>query len=125
MLLPRQSQNNCYCRNIQWGLVSGLDKAILREATWSISKIRVSGGIGGGISAAGDQLLVSIRETVFQRSLPLATRDLEIRLGEATDRMGLIGATEMVISEIFKPESLKQWINLGYPDSTLQYLHEK
>ena len=81
--------------------------------------------IGGGISAAGDQLLASIRETVFQRSLPLATRDLEIRLGEAADRMGLIGATEMVISELFKPESLKQWINLGYPDSTFQYSHEK
>lgn len=81
--------------------------------------------IGGGVSAAGDQLLASIRETVFRRSLPLATRDLEIRLGEAADRTGLIGAAEMVITELFEPESLKQWVNTGYPDSTLEHLPKR
>ena len=57
--------------------------------------------VGGGISNAGDQLLASLRETVFKRSLPLATRDLEIRIGTDSNSTGLIGAAEMVISELF------------------------
>jgi glucokinase-like ROK family protein len=75
--------------------------------------------IGGGISAAGNPLLAAIRETVFRRSLPLATRDLEIRLGDTDDQTGLIGAAEMVISELFEPEFFRQWVNAGFPDATL------
>ena len=71
--------------------------------------------IGGGVSTAGDQLLASIRETVFRRSLPLATRDLDIRLGSNLDSVGLKGAAEMVVSELFEPDFLKQWINSGRP----------
>ena len=75
--------------------------------------------IGGGVASAGDQLLASIRETVLRRSLPLATRDLEIRLGDAADRTGLMGAAEMVILELFEPTIFRQWLNKGIPDSTL------
>ena len=32
--------------------------------------------IGGGVAQSGDQLLAAIRETVYRRSLPLATRKL-------------------------------------------------
>ena len=35
--------------------------------------------VGGGVAQSGDQLLASIRETVYRRSLPLATRDLVIQ----------------------------------------------
>ena len=77
--------------------------------------------IGGGVSTAGDQLLASIRETVFRRSLPLATRDLEIRLGSNYDSVGLKGAAEMVISELFEPDFLKQWINSGRPTGALSH----
>ena len=35
--------------------------------------------IGGGVAQSGDQLLASIRETVYRRSLPLATRELLIQ----------------------------------------------
>lgn len=76
---------------------------------------------GGGISNAGDQLLASIRETVFKRSLPLATRDLEIRIGEDSDSTGLIGAAEMVIAELFSPSILKQWILGGIPQLPIDY----
>jgi glucokinase-like ROK family protein len=79
--------------------------------------------IGGGVSAAGDPLLASIRETVFRRSLPLATRDLEIRLGVTDDSVGLKGAAEMVISELFEPEFLKQWINSGRPTGSHSHLN--
>jgi glucokinase-like ROK family protein len=77
--------------------------------------------VGGGISKAGDALLASIRETVFKRSLPLATRDLEIRIGADSDSTGLIGAAEMVISELFSPTILKQWILDGVPELPINY----
>ena len=75
--------------------------------------------IGGGISAAGDQLLAAIRQTVLNRSLPLATRDLEIRLGDTSDSTGLIGAATMVNYELFESALLRQWIKKGRPDSSL------
>jgi glucokinase-like ROK family protein len=71
--------------------------------------------IGGGVSSAGDQLLAAIRETVYRRSLPLATRDLEIRLGDLDDQTGLKGAAEMVLSELFQPNVFKQWAQRGHP----------
>jgi len=77
--------------------------------------------LGGGISKAGDALLASIRETVFKRSLPLATRDLEIRIGSDSDSTGLVGAAEMVISELFSPTILKQWILSGSPQLPIDY----
>ena len=77
--------------------------------------------LGGGISNAGDSLLASIRETVFKRSLPLATRDLEIRIGKESDTTGLIGAAEMVISELFSPSILKQWVVGGIPELPINY----
>ena len=77
--------------------------------------------VGGGISNAGDSLLASIRETVFKRSLPLATRDLEIRIGKDSDATGLIGAAEMVISELFSPTILKQWVENGIPELPINY----
>ncbi len=33
--------------------------------------------VGGGVAAAGDMLLAAIRESVYRRSLPLATRELQ------------------------------------------------
>ena len=77
--------------------------------------------IGGGVSSAGDLLLASIRETVYRRSLPLATRDLEIRLGDLDDRAGLRGASEMVLSELLSADILKQWVELGKPQIPLAY----
>ena len=32
--------------------------------------------IGGGVAGAGDLLLATIRQAIYRRSLPLATRDL-------------------------------------------------
>ncbi|MEO0015926.1 MAG: Glucokinase [Actinomycetota bacterium] len=77
--------------------------------------------VGGGISNAGDPLLASIRETVFKRSLPLATRDLEIRIDADSDSTGLIGAAEMVISELFSAAVLKQWVLDGIPQLPINY----
>ena len=69
--------------------------------------------IGGGLSSAGNLLLASIRQTVYSRSLPLATRDLEIRLGDNSDSSGLRGAAEMILSELFSPFILTGVRGLG------------
>ena len=77
--------------------------------------------IGGGVASAGNLLLASVRETVYRRSLPLATRDLEIRLGDIKDEVGLRGASEMVLNELFSPEVLGQWVESGRPQLPISY----
>lgn len=74
--------------------------------------------IGGSVSAAGDKLLASIRETVLKRSLPLATRDLQVRISESSDEAGLVGAVEMVINELFSSENLRKWVAVGRPNQS-------
>ena len=47
--------------------------------------------VGGDIAQAQEQLLAGIREVVYQRSLPLATRHLRIVRSQLADRAGVIG----------------------------------
>ena len=75
--------------------------------------------IGGSVSDAGDKLLASIRETVLNRSLPLATRDLQIRISDFPKHAGLAGAVEMVINELFSSETLRKWVAEGHPSPTI------
>lgn len=65
--------------------------------------------VGGGFAAVGDQLLAAIRQNVYLRSLPLATRDLRIVASELDDRAGLVGAALMVIDELFSRERFRYW----------------
>jgi glucokinase-like ROK family protein len=62
--------------------------------------------IGGGVATAGDQLLASLREAVYRRSLPLATRDLLVLPSVLGGHAGVIGAAVMVADELFSPASL-------------------
>ncbi|TWG07642.1 ROK family protein [Saccharopolyspora dendranthemae] len=62
--------------------------------------------IGGGVAKAGDLLLATIRQNVYQRSLPLATRELRIEQSALHDRAGLTGAAFMVHDELFTPSAL-------------------
>jgi predicted NBD/HSP70 family sugar kinase len=71
--------------------------------------------IGGGVSGAGDLLLAAVRETVYRRSLPLATRELRIARSTLSDRAGLVGAAFMAIDELFAPERLARWVDDGSP----------
>ena len=54
--------------------------------------------IGGSLTTAGDHLLLGIRESVYQYSLPLATRELQIVQAQGDERRGAIGAAHLVIS---------------------------
>jgi glucokinase-like ROK family protein len=72
--------------------------------------------IGGGVAGAGDQLLATIRETVYRRSLPLATRELVVKRSELGDRAGVVGAAAIVTDELFRASHLTQWLGVGTPN---------
>jgi glucokinase-like ROK family protein len=71
--------------------------------------------VGGGVAAAGDALLASIRENVYRCSLPLATRDLQISFSPLGDQAGLRGAAAMVTDEVFAPANIVRWLGHGSP----------
>src|SRR5215213_3792128 len=72
--------------------------------------------IGGGVSGAGDQLLATIRESVYRRSLPLATRDLLVKRSTLGDLAGVVGAAVMVTDELFAPRRVATWLASGAGD---------
>ena len=69
--------------------------------------------IGGGVAQSGDELLASIREAVYGRSLPLATRELLIQRSSLGGLAGVIGASAMVVDQLFARESLARWAPAG------------
>ncbi len=56
--------------------------------------------LGGAISGAGDHLLAGVREVIYRRSPPLATRNLRIVTSAAGGRAGVMGAAAMIAGEI-------------------------
>lgn len=56
--------------------------------------------VGGGVAQSGDMFLASIRQSIYQRSLPLATRDIRIVRSNLGERGGIIGASELVIQQL-------------------------
>lgn len=64
--------------------------------------------IGGGVASAGDLYLRQVRLAILSRSLPLATRSLEILQSPLADRAGLRGAAFMVVDELLSPAGLSR-----------------
>ncbi|MFI7700456.1 ROK family protein [Nonomuraea sp. NPDC049480] len=64
--------------------------------------------IGGDLAEAGEQVLAGVRETIYTRSLPLATQHLSIRVSELGDRAGVIGAAVMVVEHVLSPGTIDQ-----------------
>jgi glucokinase-like ROK family protein len=71
--------------------------------------------IGGGMANSPDQLLATIRETIYRRSLPLATRDLLIQRSSLGGLAGVIGASAMVVDQLFARDAIGSWIEAGEP----------
>lgn len=71
--------------------------------------------IGGGVALAGDPYLATIRQVVYGRSAPLATRDLLVQLSQLEGRAGVSGAASMVLDQLFSAEHLGRWIDHGHP----------
>jgi predicted NBD/HSP70 family sugar kinase len=72
--------------------------------------------IGGDVSQAHEQLLAGIREVVYQRSLPLATRHLRVVRSQLEDRAGVIGAAVMVIEHVLSPATIDAALAAAPPD---------
>ncbi|MEV6037239.1 ROK family transcriptional regulator [Nonomuraea sp. NPDC052116] len=64
--------------------------------------------IGGDVAEAGEQVLAGVRETIYSRSLPLATQHLGIRSSRLGDRAGVVGAAVMVVEHVLAPDAVDQ-----------------
>jgi predicted NBD/HSP70 family sugar kinase len=62
--------------------------------------------VGGDIAEADQLLLAGIRETIYQRSLPLATRHLRIARSRLDDSAGVIGAALMASEHVLAPDMI-------------------
>jgi len=71
--------------------------------------------VGGGVAQSGDQLLAAIRETVYRRSLPLATRELLVKRSSLGALAGVIGASSMVVEQLFSRDVMARWLRSGAP----------
>ncbi|MDT0543164.1 MULTISPECIES: ROK family protein [Streptomyces] len=59
--------------------------------------------IGGGVTGLGHTLLAAIRTQVYRQSLPLATGNLPIVLGELGPTAGVTGAARLISDHLFSP----------------------
>lgn len=62
--------------------------------------------IGGDVAGANEHLLAGVREAIYQRSLPLATRHLRIAPSRLGDRAGVRGAAAMVLESVLSVEAI-------------------
>ena len=58
--------------------------------------------VGGGVTRIGPLFLASLRQSVYQRSLALSTRHLEILYTPLGDQAGLIGAGVLAMQETLR-----------------------
>jgi predicted NBD/HSP70 family sugar kinase len=89
--------------------------ALVREAAGLIGEVvatlvhfanpaRVT--IGGSLTAASDELLAGVRSVVYQRALPLATRNLVLATSVLGEYAGLAGAAVLGIERALGPDAI-------------------
>ncbi|MGD9734366.1 MAG: ROK family protein [Solirubrobacterales bacterium] len=67
--------------------------------------------IGGDMADAHEQLFAGVREVVYQRATPLATRHLEIIPSALGDRAGTTGAAVLAIEHVLQPQFIDEhWV---------------
>jgi predicted NBD/HSP70 family sugar kinase len=74
--------------------------------------------VGGDMAEAREPLLAGIRETIYQRSLPLATRELQITTSRLGRRAGLVGAAAMATEHALTPSRVDALIAVRAGAST-------
>ncbi len=62
--------------------------------------------VGGQLAVAGEHLVSGIREHIAARALPLATRDLRIRLSTMPNHAGVAGMADATATWLLQPEQL-------------------
>lgn len=70
---------------------------------------------GGRVADSGDLVLAAVRQVIYARALPLATRDLRITTSALGAQGGLIGCAHLALDELFAPAMLSRWIEAGSP----------
>ncbi len=66
--------------------------------------------VGGSLTTAGDHLLLGVRQSVYEYSLSLATRDLELVRAVGDERCGAVGAAQLVIQRALEPVNVNERI---------------
>lgn len=72
--------------------------------------------VGGMLASAGDHLLAGVREVVYQRALPLATKQLQITRSQLDHHGGVTGAALLVIDSILEPSAVDAALANGAGD---------
>ena len=62
--------------------------------------------VGGELADASEPLLAGVRESVYQRSSPLATQELRILTSRLGARAGVVGATQMALEHVLLPANV-------------------
>ncbi|MFC7327186.1 ROK family transcriptional regulator [Marinactinospora rubrisoli] len=69
--------------------------------------------VGGQFALTGEHVLTGIREVVYRRSLPLATRSLVIRPAALGKRSGVIGLAQQLADSLFAPSGIAELLPRG------------
>jgi len=64
--------------------------------------------IGGDLPEEQDHFMTALRERLYQRTQPLATRELQVLTATLGERSGILGAVRLVVEEVFSTESVDQ-----------------
>ncbi|MGH8949121.1 MAG: hypothetical protein ACRDXF_09715, partial [Acidimicrobiia bacterium] len=67
--------------------------------------------VGGEVARAHEQLIAGLREVVYQRCLPLATRSLRLVPSSLGSTAGIAGAAAMTIDRGLAPGVVDELLN--------------
>jgi predicted NBD/HSP70 family sugar kinase len=62
--------------------------------------------LAGEMAHTNEYFVTGMRELIYQRSLPRATRNLRVVSTKLGDRASVVGMTELVVDEVFTPEAV-------------------
>lgn len=86
-------------------LVREAGKILGRAIAYCVSMLNPSHVvIGGSLSSVNGALMTGVRESVYQYSLPMATRDLVIATAKGDNRTGAMGAARLLVREVLPAE---------------------
>jgi predicted NBD/HSP70 family sugar kinase len=69
--------------------------------------------IGGQLAHTDEQLFAGIREVVYRRSLPLATRNLQIVRSDLDPHAGILGLAQLLVDGIYAPKRVQELIEIA------------
>lgn len=72
--------------------------------------------LGGELAQIGEPLIAGIRENIYRRALPLASRDLRIVTARGGGMEGVVGAAHMVLQSVLDPSQVDREVSLRAED---------